>query len=370
MPYFVTTYIVLIIAMIVMGLVMVFMPVPKDARLSVYRHSLYAMAVSYLVLGVYCLIKVHLSLELLSLAFLIASSFQVVFLGTAHMNLVVPEKVNTRFLLQTSVPFLACLVLFLVARLFCGKLTLSDYGILKENLLDLCVLSRLLWVVVLFVEIVFLTYLFFSYQRHYESKVENYIAESSKKAGFYVRHSYLCAVAIGLMAMASSLTVDTVAVGFHNIAMLLLYMLMMYLFMRYLSLFYANIMAVSPDMSEQEDAKTSHCEGTPEQWEAVKKIIEEQKIYLEPGLTVSSLADILKVNKVCLSKTINQREGVNFGTFIGRMRIAEAQRLMREDKSRPLADVAMEVGFSEQSNFSRQFKAITGFTPGEYRNTL
>ena len=69
-------------------------------------------------------------------------------------------------------------------------------------------------------------------------------------------------------------------------------------------------------------------------------------------------------------KAINTMEGVNFNTFIGRLRIAEAQAIMNEAPSTSFAELAAMVGFSEQSNFSRQFKAITGFTPSEYRRNL
>ncbi len=366
-----TTYEVLIVAMILMGLVMFVMPLPKDPRLRVYKRSLYLMAASYIALGVYCIVKSYLPIELLGFPFLVAASVQVLLLGNAHLNLVNPEKVKPAFVLKTSTPFLVCTVCFLLARCFCGWTFLGSYSILRSELLDPCVLVRVIWGVVYLYEVLFFIKVFYASYKGTEAKVNNYLAEFPRKADAKVRYSHTCAVSIGIIALGSALTVSRLAVGLHNVIMLFLYMMMVFFFMRYLSLFYPAFEAVTPAEDVHDGLEMNHCgEANPEKWAVVKKMIEDQKLYLEPGLTVSSLADILKVNKVCLSKTINLQEGVNFGTFIGRMRIAEAQRLMREDSNRPISEIAMAVGFSEQSNFSRQFKAITGFTPGEYRYTI
>jgi AraC family transcriptional regulator len=55
--------------------------------------------------------------------------------------------------------------------------------------------------------------------------------------------------------------------------------------------------------------------------------------------------------------------------------IAEEQRRLRVEFARerlrdpqvPLADIALEAGFSDQPHFSRAFKQLTGMTPARYR---
>lgn len=50
------------------------------------------------------------------------------------------------------------------------------------------------------------------------------------------------------------------------------------------------------------------------------------------------------------------------------VRIARAKQLIRNGSS--LSDTALDLGFSDQSHFSRAFKRATGYTPGTYRRAF
>ncbi|HSR66330.1 MAG TPA: AraC family transcriptional regulator [Acidobacteriota bacterium] len=54
------------------------------------------------------------------------------------------------------------------------------------------------------------------------------------------------------------------------------------------------------------------------------------------------------------------------GEFLRRRRVERAGRQLRES-GRPLAQIALENGFSDQSHFTRVFREQTGLTPGDYR---
>lgn len=49
------------------------------------------------------------------------------------------------------------------------------------------------------------------------------------------------------------------------------------------------------------------------------------------------------------------------------LRIEEAKRLLLEDIKVPTALIGEYVGISDKSNFRRQFKEATGYTPAEWR---
>jgi AraC family transcriptional regulator len=48
-------------------------------------------------------------------------------------------------------------------------------------------------------------------------------------------------------------------------------------------------------------------------------------------------------------------------------RVERAQHLLRRDGEIGLAEVALRVGFSDQSHFSLHFKRIVGVTPRQFR---
>ncbi len=56
----------------------------------------------------------------------------------------------------------------------------------------------------------------------------------------------------------------------------------------------------------------------------------------------------------------------SFITFLNEVRISKAMEQLRA-KDWPVSRIAMESGFSNLSNFNRQFKAVHGITPTDYR---
>jgi AraC-like DNA-binding protein len=53
--------------------------------------------------------------------------------------------------------------------------------------------------------------------------------------------------------------------------------------------------------------------------------------------------------------------------YVIRRRVERAQHLLRADGGLSLVEIALRVGFSDQSQFSSHFKRIVGITPGQFR---
>jgi len=62
-----------------------------------------------------------------------------------------------------------------------------------------------------------------------------------------------------------------------------------------------------------------------------------------------------------------QEIGVSLRHFVKRSCLSEAKRLL-EQSSASVKEIMLSVGFSDASHFSRDFKALTGLVPTEYRN--
>lgn len=84
--------------------------------------------------------------------------------------------------------------------------------------------------------------------------------------------------------------------------------------------------------------------------------------YNDPELTLSKVADNSGVQERVISKLILDKFECNFKTYINKIRIEEAQRLLAQSKLN-ISEIAYEVGFNSPSSFNKVFKKLTGKTP-------
>lgn len=94
------------------------------------------------------------------------------------------------------------------------------------------------------------------------------------------------------------------------------------------------------------------------------------KGYLKSGVTINDLCKELGINRTYLSHYINETFSCNFNCWINRLRIEEAQGIMKHSPGTSLSEVAELVGFADISHFSKKFKAITGEPPSAYGKRL
>jgi YesN/AraC family two-component response regulator len=64
--------------------------------------------------------------------------------------------------------------------------------------------------------------------------------------------------------------------------------------------------------------------------EALKKLMESKKLYLNSKLTIDDLADQLNVNKRIISIVVNDEKGVNIYGFINDYRIREFKKIISD----------------------------------------
>ena len=89
--------------------------------------------------------------------------------------------------------------------------------------------------------------------------------------------------------------------------------------------------------------------------------------YAEP-LSPSRLARIAKMPAARFVRIIKRIFGLTPVQLITKTRIAAGSQSLR-DTDRAVADIAYECGFSDHSAFTRAFRAATGVTPTEFRET-
>ena len=92
-----------------------------------------------------------------------------------------------------------------------------------------------------------------------------------------------------------------------------------------------------------------------------------EKGYRKPHRTVNETAGELGTDGVLLHHYFQDRMHVDFRTWRTRLRLEDACRLLMEEPQTHAADIGLRVGFSNRSNFARQFRAYFGCTPVEWR---
>lgn len=105
--------------------------------------------------------------------------------------------------------------------------------------------------------------------------------------------------------------------------------------------------------------------------EKLIQIMEVEKAYLDPSLSLPELAQKLNSNVHLLSRTINEGFDKNFRDFVNHYRVMSfIEKVNREGyKNHTFLGIALDVGFNSKSSFNRSFKKITGKTPREYFNS-
>lgn len=103
--------------------------------------------------------------------------------------------------------------------------------------------------------------------------------------------------------------------------------------------------------------------------EQIDSVMREQKLYLQPTITLDNLAEELNIPAKDLSMIINRHFNVNFYEFINGYRIEEAKQLLGDSnqKNKTITTIYLDVGFNSKSVFNTFFKKIVGTTPSEYR---
>lgn len=107
-----------------------------------------------------------------------------------------------------------------------------------------------------------------------------------------------------------------------------------------------------------------------ELYDRILAFFEEEKIYLNPELKLSDVAEKLNVPSYKISECINSCSDMHFFDFTNSYRVETAKLLIKDKELKQrytIEYIVSQSGFSSKSTFNAAFKKFTGLTPTQFR---
>ena len=115
-------------------------------------------------------------------------------------------------------------------------------------------------------------------------------------------------------------------------------------------------------LESQTEVEFRKLERSLEQWVKQKKYVEFDKSREELAAELNTTREILHLY-------FTTRKGVDFKTWRTELRVEEAKRLLLKNKDVSVNIIGEMAGFSDRSNFHRQFVKIVGCSPKQWRDS-
>ncbi|GHO98105.1 AraC family transcriptional regulator [Reticulibacter mediterranei] len=97
---------------------------------------------------------------------------------------------------------------------------------------------------------------------------------------------------------------------------------------------------------------------------AVQQVRDYLHAHLSDNVSLEQLAGLTQMSTYYLLRLFQQTTGLSPHAYLMQLRITRAKALLLAGV--PIAQVALDMGFADQSHFTRYFKRLLGVTPGQY----
>lgn len=338
----------------VLGICLLVIAMPKNPKLKTYRVARRFAALAYFMLATKIFTGFFFGSskqegELEMLIMLLIPSFQALIFTASLTTLINPAFVTIRKVLVNAAGILLCFTALMATYFLVSNHT---YHIVYHIAVGLYLLQLGFYAVV-----------FMKQYLRYRRKLDNFYSDVETRRLLWVRNIYILVIVIGIAAGAK-LIINTQTfyicfITFYTI----IYTYFVIQYINYVSQFHAIELVVSKSEDSELQYGTADIASALEEWIA-------RKGFIQQDITLESLATELDTNQTYLSRYVNSECGQNFKTWINSLRIAEAQRLLAEKSEIPLTRIAEKSGIKSSSTFYRNFVAVTGMTPSDYRKSF
>ena len=123
-----------------------------------------------------------------------------------------------------------------------------------------------------------------------------------------------------------------------------------------------------PNKGDPGDTDVTPVDRWARSLQRIRKSMESEQLFLDPTLSLESLARKLNSNSWEVSRAINAGAGCSFSDFVNHYRVERVkERLEDPEDPRTVLAIGLDCGFNSKTSFNRCFKHATGTTPSQYR---
>jgi AraC-like DNA-binding protein len=342
------------------------LPLPKSRNLNRFRRSLRYLAFAFFMLIVLKFIELMYDspiVNMISIDELIIASIQVPLFTLPLINLINPSLINIRYLIKQFLPVFILIILYILSASIYGDPVILNYESFLIFVSHPTLVVRELFFLYYCFQIGLLIRLYIGIERKSnEEKVSDCTVDL--KIHFpWIRSFFYAIITVAVSSLLFCFMTSEVMELLFTILYAIFYFVFAIFYIRYPKLFFY----IEP--LTQTDEVIGNKNGITKQrllWVDLKEKIIANKYYLRTGVSIDEMAVYLKIGRTKLSGFINKNESMNFNTWINLLRVEEAKCQLLENPNYSLPQIAEEVGYSEYSNFCRQFKLITNQSPTQW----
>jgi len=354
-----------------MGINLFAFNIPEKKIVQSYRTSVKVLATNYLILSglIFCMVFFGLknsSDDIFPFQILLINLTQGVIFPYSLVNLYSPNNYGFKKIIFFNIILIGILILvYFISALFFGDPVCSSFSYFFSNLSHPAILMRFILLLLNLFQIAIYIFLIQKLASQYTEHLNEYYSDTIQLKPRWAIRNYYFAVMIALLSVISSLFKDIIYDTFFTVVFGFFYYLFALRYMRYESIFTKLEPKFIEDLNPVNKTEYPFSENKKKRfsWENARDQIIEGQLYLHPGITVNDMAELFGTNRTTFSGALNKNEQLSFNSFINRLRIEHAKQLLLKEPELTIVQIAEQCGYSEQSNFTRQFKQYCNQTP-------
>lgn len=357
----------LIVGCIGLAIIFLTLPLPQTETLNKYRISLRFLAGGYITMAIIKILAMALNLSLVnivSMDTLVTASLQATLFVVSLITLINPGFVTKSYLYKQLAPVVILTILYMIFCTIWGDLQIQSIADLIRYKFHPVMIIRELFLFYYVFQLVYLTQLFFRQVKLFGNEMANYFSECSNQCLPWVKYCFYTALSVGIGAVLSCFMLADSWLFIFTVIYTLFYLGFGIYYIQYPRRFVYIEPVIYPPGSVTDKVPNIKKRLV---WDELKGKVIADKYYLTLGVNIEDMAQYLKIGRTTLSTFINNEEGMNFNVWINSLRVEEAKNLLTNYPEYSLTQISELVGYSEPSNFSRQFKLITNESPSVWR---